>query len=164
MNPQKELEARFPYMFQGKHIGISVARGWLPMFSKLCEAIDNELGDDKQGFHWRQVKEKFGSGRFYFQFGRTKQTMQMDLFDSEGGLSFKAEEKPRKPKSAKQEVQKRIGEMIHKAEAHTNQICIVCGKEAADRDSTGGYLLVLCESHIKQRHEGPDCLDSPWYD
>lgn len=63
MNTPKELQARFPYMFEGDNIGIDIARGWMLGFQKLCEQIDELLGADKRGFHWTQCKEKFGSAR-----------------------------------------------------------------------------------------------------
>ncbi len=151
MNPLRELEAKYPYMFSGDHIGISVARGWLPMFSALCEEIDKELGADKQGFHWRQVKEKFGSGRFYYQFGRTKQPMRIDLTSPGGVLSFKAQDKPRSAKNEKHEVQTMVGLMISKAEAITSKTCIVCGQGPAKIDISESYLLVLCEEHARVR-------------
>ena len=50
----KQLQQRFAYMFEGGNIGISIPKGWMPEFAKLCEQIDELLGDDKDGFHWRQ--------------------------------------------------------------------------------------------------------------
>ena len=70
MKPPKtpaELKARFPYQFDNpKSLGISFARGWFKGFAELCAEIDTLLGDDKRGFVWAQVKEKFGSARFHF--------------------------------------------------------------------------------------------------
>jgi len=58
-NPEQLISA-LPYQFAGD-IGIEFYRGWMGIFSRLCFAIDEALGDDKRGFHWTQVKEKFGS-------------------------------------------------------------------------------------------------------
>jgi hypothetical protein len=63
----RDLETRLPYMFQGNHLGIGICKGWYPIFSKLCQEIDLVMGDNKQGFHWVQVKEKFGAARFYWE-------------------------------------------------------------------------------------------------
>jgi hypothetical protein len=134
------------------------------MFAELCAEIDRQLGDDKQGFFWRQVKEKFGSARFYYQFGKTQQPMRIDIIAPDGVMCFKAEDKPRKAKSEREELQRKVGAMINKAEAMTNRMCIICGKEAEEKDATGGYMLVLCEHHIQQRHSNPNGLDSPWFD
>lgn len=67
MKTPKELIARYPYQFAGEQISMSFARGWFSLFAKLCADIDQVLGDDKRGFHWRQVKEKFGQLRVYYQ-------------------------------------------------------------------------------------------------
>ena len=54
MMTPKQLKARFPYMFAGENIGISIARGWMPGFQILCERLDALLGENKQNFHWIQ--------------------------------------------------------------------------------------------------------------
>jgi hypothetical protein len=47
-----ELKQRFPYQFEGKNIGISIARGWDSLFTKLCEDIDAITHDDPRGSHY----------------------------------------------------------------------------------------------------------------
>lgn len=66
-----DLIASFPYQFAGENIGIEFYRGWMDLFSRLCFAIDEALGDDKRGFHWSQVKEKWGAMRAYHHIDRT---------------------------------------------------------------------------------------------
>lgn len=153
MNPISELVSRYKYMFEGENIGISITRGWYKIFSDLCEAIDTELGADKQKFHWVQVKEKFGSARFYHRFGATKQQMRIDVISPDGVVSLKAASRPLSPKNKKQEIQKRIGEMISKAEGLTSDSCIICGESPADIDKSEGYMLVLCAEHSKVRKD-----------
>lgn len=63
MTTPKEIETMYPYMFKGKNIGISIPKGWILLFKDLCDEIDRILGADRQGFHWSQCKEKFGSAR-----------------------------------------------------------------------------------------------------
>ena len=63
------ITGRFPYMFAGKNIGLSVLQGWCQMFEALCQDIDAELGDDKRGFHWVQCKEKLGMARWHWDMG-----------------------------------------------------------------------------------------------
>ena len=43
MNNPKQLKARFPYQFAGKNIGLSISRGWSPLFEKLFSDIDHLL-------------------------------------------------------------------------------------------------------------------------
>lgn len=57
MTTQRQVQARYPYMFVGRHLGISIARGWIRIFAKLCNDVDELLGSDKRGFHWRQCTE-----------------------------------------------------------------------------------------------------------
>jgi hypothetical protein len=66
-----ELKQRFPYQFEGENTGIRIARGWDSLFMKLCADIDAITSDDPRGlhygFHWSQVKEKFGTARLHWE-------------------------------------------------------------------------------------------------
>ncbi len=64
----QNLKARLPYMFPSSAWGFVFYRGWLSMTVRVCEEIDMLLGEEKQGFCWTQIKEKFGSARFYYAF------------------------------------------------------------------------------------------------
>lgn len=49
----KELSHRFPYQFKDNDtIAIDVARGWAPLFTKLCEDVDAITNDDPSGLHY----------------------------------------------------------------------------------------------------------------
>lgn len=58
-----ELKARFQYMFVGPNIGLDMYDGWTPILAQACAEIDAILSPQKQGFHFSQVKEKYGSAR-----------------------------------------------------------------------------------------------------
>ena len=73
----KRMEDRFPKMFEEKYGGFAVGKGWWPLLETLCDAINSHT-------IWRtkktdaepipqvvveQVKEKFGSLRFYYRGG-----------------------------------------------------------------------------------------------
>lgn len=67
-----DLMARFPYQFKDQEsIDICVARGWALVFTKFCEDLDAITNDDPRGlhygFHWTQVKEKFGVARLHWE-------------------------------------------------------------------------------------------------
>jgi hypothetical protein len=127
-----ELTQRFPCQFKN-HIGISIARGWESLFTKLCEDIDAITSDDPRGlhyrFHWVQVKEKFGAGRLHWEICGSRE---------------------------------RCNALVSAAQSRTIRICIICGAEPANIDDSGGYLLNLCEHHTKQRKSDPESLESPW--
>lgn len=155
MKTPHELAQRYPYMFAGKNLGNAVARGWLPLFSKLCEQIDTLLGDDKMGFHWVQCKEKFGSARFYWKTDRHS-GVRVDLFGDDGVLSLAT-------KAADVKLSEIQG-LVTAAERETQKVCIVCGLAPAKASAEGGHYLVLCEAHALARQRGTEHLPSPWFE
>lgn len=147
MNTIKQLQDRFPYMFEGQNIGISIARGWEGLFVHLCEDIDKLLGPDKQGFHWVQVKEKFGSARFYWTMKNRSPSVRVDIISESGVVaSLVTRGDGRKPQSLDQE----IAALVDKATDMTWEMCIVCGKPGAANDDEP-YVLVLCPDHAADR-------------
>jgi hypothetical protein len=161
----KLLQAKYPYMWAGKHIGISIPKGWMLIFEDLCDAIDQILGDDRQGFHWSQVKEKFGAGRFYYDYKKGSGPLRIDVQTPAGVLSFANE--PEHPKSLtdKQIVMRNtIFNLIQEAESKTNKTCICCGN--AGHQVQDGWILTLCDKHERiHRSDKEDGLDGMmWFD
>lgn len=133
------VKERFPYMFEGDNIGIDIARGWMPMFAKLCEQIDALLGVDKRDFHWTQLKEKFGSARFHWSMDGARQ-----------GADLISPERLAAAKKSAETLREQIALIVGEAQAKTQHMCIVCGQPGKN-DSAGGYMLILCDEHIRQR-------------
>lgn len=77
----KKMEERFPKMFVGKYGGFACGPGWWPILETLCEFIQNHIDHNKNCTQVvvEQIKEKFGSLRFYAQGG--------DEF-TDGAISF----------------------------------------------------------------------------
>ncbi|MGJ7511304.1 hypothetical protein [Variovorax sp. GT1P44] len=141
MTSVEQLKARFPYMFEGQAISMEYYDGWLPIFVEACEQIDKVLGENKRGFFWRQVKEKYGSARFYFRLGTSKRLV-IDLSDGEGGHSvFK------KATKKGDSVADRIDAILDQAEAKTCTTCMVCGAPAETKPYDG-YYLTVCAAHV----------------
>ena len=71
----KRMEKRFPKMYSGKYGGFAIGKGWYPLIEKLSETIQNHIdskqkrGDECEQVVVEQVKEKFGTLRFYYQGG-----------------------------------------------------------------------------------------------
>ena len=71
----KRMETRFPKMYSGKYGGFAIGKGWYPLIEKLSEVIQSHIDHlHKQGKECpqvivEQVKEKFGTLRFYYQGG-----------------------------------------------------------------------------------------------
>lgn len=159
----KELQARYPYQFNEPELGISMAKGWVVVFAQLCADVDQVLGQDKRGFHWSQVKEKFGSARFYFQFEGRKPDLRLDIQMPGGVLSqvMPVERRIRTDQDRSfEQVKTEIGRLAMLAEVATKRVCLVCGKEAS-QDAGTGYVLVLCPEHREQRQQ-PEGLPPFW--
>lgn len=117
----KHIVDRFAYMFEGGNIGLEVADGWLPTLQKLCEDIDAALGEDKRGFHWSQLKEKFGAARWYWTMG---------------------------PGQGRR---KCVTELVDLAMEKTHQQCAVCGAPGAIDQSAHGMLTLCPAHSVEQQ-------------
>ncbi|HEY5580156.1 MAG TPA: hypothetical protein VIK56_03185 [Rhodoferax sp.] len=158
MTTQKQIEARYPYMFSGENIGISIPRGWIGIFEKLCAKIDNLLGSDKRGFHWTQCKEKFGSGRWYWGMTGIKAQIRLDLISPTDFTSSST--RAESNKSEDEALSLQLNELIDAGEKETTHSCIVCGKHGKN-DRGDGWYVVLCPEHAQMRRQGD--LPSIWF-
>ena len=165
-NPIHALEQRFAYQFKD-NIGIDIARGWADGFVKLCEAIDAETASDPTGqhygFHWRQVKEKFGTARLYYRMDGTRPTLRVDAIDAGGNVTplYRSSEPDRSSGATPQGT---VAALIEAAELWMQRVCIVCGRTPAALDKTGGCILNLCEHHAQQRNADRNSLESPGFE
>ena len=143
----KQLKVRFAYQFAGQHLGRTFYRGWFPTFVKLCEDIDAVLGQDKGGFNWVQIKEKWGTGHFYWEM-QGSSTKHLDL-RSPGQLT-QVRVLEQAADSARPSLAERITELVRQAERETVTQCIVCGRPATISDEEA-WILALCEEHAQLR-------------
>lgn len=132
----KELRARYPYMFPAINLGFGYAIGWFPGFVTLCVSIDGLLGSDKRGFHWTQMKEKMGTGRYHYVIKSKNAIADLGLLGS-------------------------IRKLVESAECETLDTCIYCG-EPGSMHNHRGYMLVRCERHRQLAESGT--VESPWLD
>jgi hypothetical protein len=158
MNP-KHLKARYRYMFNGENIGLSFHSGWFALFAQLCDDIDALLGQDKRGFHWVQLKEKFGSARYYWEMDQHEPNLRLDLIGPNAVTSLTMSDL-QEPGAAEPSLARCIDELVHAAEIATRSKCIVCGRPATlNQDQP--WILVLCAHHAKQRRLGK--LEPAWF-
>lgn len=134
----QELRARYPYQFAGPTISMDFARGWFPLFVQLCEDIDHALGPDKRGFHWRQVKQKFGQARVYFE------------LDTDKG---KGKNKNDSETEDRAELIKQLLQLQMAMESASASRCAACGEAGTVRVHSGS-MLALCDLHHRQRAAG----------
>ncbi len=148
----RRITTRFPYMFEGENIGLSVAAGWTAIFEKLCSDIDTLLGEDKRNFHWVQCKEKFGAARWYWEMKGIKPSISVDILTPEGSvISFG--KKVKAPKNGNEQISIFIRELIDTAVAKTRHACAACSQPGKERNPDG-WLIVLCDEHDKQLRAG----------
>ena len=133
-----ELKTLYPYQFAGKSIELSFMRGWFSLFANTCRQVDDILGEDKRGFHWIQLKEKFGSARWYWT------------------ITDKA-------RKADPDLNRRLMQLVADGTAKTDTACIACGSPG-ELDTHGGYHLVLCPTHAEQRKVEPESMQIIWLD
>ncbi|AMM24565.1 hypothetical protein [Variovorax sp. PAMC 28711] len=117
----EELKSKYRYMFEGPNIGLDMYEGWTPILAQACAEIDAILGEHKQGFHFSQLKEKYGSARYYFDAG-----------------------------SVDNEALERIQIALDQAEQATETACMCCGSPAVI-EKYGGWFLCLCDAHAVER-------------
>jgi len=135
MKNPKELKARYPYQFAEPQISMSFSRGWFSLFAQLCADIDQELGDDKRGFHWVQVKEKFGQAQIYFDWDADVAEREPDLAQKLMALKMNSEK-------------------------DSSHACALCGQPGSI-EMKPGWRLALCPTHREQANAGT--LPSIWF-
>lgn len=121
MTTPKDLRTRFPYQFEGASLGVAFTRGWFPLLVQLCTDVDAALGEDKRGFYWCQIKEKFGAVRVVFR-------MADGVFEREP------------------ELVRRIFALTSSAEKASETVCAACGQSGVI-DPRSGFVLALCSTH-----------------
>lgn len=138
------LAERFPYLFEGQHIGLFLPTGWISRLTALCEEIDAMLSPEQRTaefVHFVQLKEKFGTARIYIE----------GDFEEHGGVTvWENGQLVADPHANGSTLQDRLQRACRQAEAETAQLCAGCG-EPAEQRNLGGYLLVLCEQHYEDR-------------
>ena len=129
-----DLIRRYPYQFERAIGNLAFHKGWFDILVQLCADIDAVLRENRHGFRWLQIKEKFGSARLDYR---------MDFFEKDA--QDRSDEEHR--------IYAAISQLVHAAETQTAQRCIVCGSPGSlNRDSC--YLLTLCDFHAQLRLNG----------
>ena len=84
--------------------------------------------------------------------GTARIPLRMDVMTPGGVMSLRLKP-PSTVDGPGEEIVNRISALIDAAEGKTREVCLVCGEQGT-LDRTGGYLLNLCEAHVKGRREG----------
>ena len=131
---QDKLYAEFPKIFADKdkskqescmYWGLAIGDGWYDIFHRLLTTLQWQT--DKNSYKQvvaEQVKEKFGSMRFYYRFEETEQSKNCE-FDRPNEY---------------------LRGLVDFATGMTGEICDVCGKKG-DSGSKTGWIRVRCDEH-----------------
>jgi len=148
----EDLKAQYPYQFEGEHLYFDVPPGWQTIFRKLVADIDAALQpEDRQYFHWVQLKEKFGTARFYCRFEKPGDSDPGEwMMEMRGHITSYR----RKPHN------ETIYALIKDAENATMSVCLECGEPGTLHQD--GWWRTLCDKHeaeYQARHRKQDKED-----
>lgn len=159
---QSILQKEFPFMQQDskdahniyKTWGFECSGGWYPLLRECCEAIvaryaEDGIGVEEIDFVPEQIKEKFGTLRFYYSY--TDAPCKIAAFDNLAtGKSIRFEPKSEgKVDDAKAKRRQDIRMIVRSAEQKSECTCEICGAEGELRnDSEIGVYRVqtLCDT------------------
>lgn len=119
----EDIRNDYPKVFQAgrPRCGFGVGRGWEGLIRELCQKIE-ELLPEEHDFSVQQVKEKFGSLRFY---------------------AFAP--------ALDKDIRQKIDKLIELAERQSFEICEVCGAPARIETGGRGWVRALCQKHREEQ-------------
>jgi len=137
--------------------GLSCGDGWFNLIDKLCDDITKLIGNKDIRVIASQVKEKFGSLRFYYYIGRKLSPLErldcriFKIMYSHhlGKIYHSFTNFRRKIFTSRTE---KICDLIDKAERDSYKICETCGEPGKARGR--GWVQTLCDACDKKFSEG----------
>lgn len=96
---QEQIYTKYPKMFREKDLpmsqtcmcwGLEIGDGWYCLINELCYKIDIHIKQNpklEEGFIIRQVKEKFGTLRFYYIGGDDTIDKLVDAAETESAIT-----------------------------------------------------------------------------
>ena len=136
-----ELVNQFPAMCGQVRCGISIGPGWVPIVSKLCREITDQVLTPNPGLviQVEQIKEKFGGLRFYTKaISVNPETNEPYALDEYGIPTLHDDHHAPLHK---------LRELIYAAEDAADKTCEVCGELGTLHSSKTGYQHTACERH-----------------
>lgn len=153
----QRLIGAHPLLFRGEAPTIHsyLPAGWFHRVDSLCSALEDVLGAKWCAkFEVTQIKEKFGSLRFYYRLGE-REDHHVDML-SPGGRAHYLSQPPAAGDMEIDAIETRIRELVAAACSTSAEVCEACGAPAQLRN-LGGYLSTLCDRHLAEtRHADGD--------
>ncbi len=158
---QEALSGEFPFMRRGPSVeeqrkqwggvrdlygafGLDIGDGWYQLIKDMCEEIAAAYEAEGAAVDLvvDQVKEKFGTLRFYYH--HEGQNVAIHAFDClSGGLSLGI-----RPVSS--DLHQKVAQIIDNYEEKSAHICEVCGEPGSLRTDLE-WVLTLCNEHYRFR-------------
>ena len=114
--------------------GFEIGNGWYPVLFELCKRLEVLCKPYNIGLEFEQIKEKFGSGRFYYSLGLDKCTADAET------LSV---------------VNETIRDLISEYEDKCDKICALTGRYYTHKISTGWVYDICIEAWIELYKNDP---------
>jgi len=139
---------KYPVIFQERKLpmtqtcmcwGFNTGKGWNELLHNLCEKIDSLYKLTGIGTKAVQVKEKFGSLRFYTSPSfneKVKQTKERLKVDGETANA----------------IVEILDDCVSLAEERSDRTCAECGEDYCDKISLGGWVYDVCEKCFRKVH------------
>ena len=158
MNSELEtkLQKDFPFMQQNpvknerntyKHWGCECGDGWYDLIHELCQSISDSYERDGKPVDIvvLQIKQKFATLRFYYEFKDSKCPIQAFDFLGDGkSLRYSPGVVTTDESTAK--LRKDIAEIVHSYEKKSAAVCEMCGSHGQRKNVSQYYVRTLCDS------------------
>ena len=149
------LAASHPALFErGIPDYSDLKTGWYPLVDKLCTDIERKLKPDlAKRFAVVQIKEKFGTLRFYWRLGDLGD-MHVDVFNPGGTVqSSVVRAKPSRAADAEavNQARDRLRELVNAACEASASVCQRCGALGSLRRFA--WAQTLCDEHFVEVEE-----------
>jgi len=139
-----DLVAAHPALFRGRAPSAfsDLPAGWYDLADRLCVDIEAELGAEPQRFAVTQIKEKFGTLRFYFAL-EGAEDFYMDIRGTDGVRTTvnRADGPP---------TMDRLRKLVRDASERSAALCQECG-EVGQASVHDGWVQTLCTRHAQER-------------
>ena len=138
---EQEAEGRISDLYSA--FGCEMGDGWYELLRDMCKEImeSYQKAEKPVNLVVDQIKEKFGTLRFYYHFEGQPQTLH--AFDFLGGPSLRFQQE-------KNSLQKEIADAVRKAEKCSGTVCEKCGKSGRLRKDLR-WVLTLCDDCYSKR-------------
>lgn len=157
-----QLEQDFPFMKRNKgkdeenlykRWGCECSGGWYQLLHDLCQEITDRYAQENMPIDIviDQVKEKFGTLRFYYSFEDTPCAIHaFDFLGDGSSIRFqpgnKDDDEPRKS------FRRDLAQIVRRYEKKSGTVCEVCGKAGALRTDMP-WIRTLCDECQEARRK-----------